>query len=46
MILRFLRWLHCPAQPYEFWKPQSGWIGGLLIGLLIGLIRAAFHYFP
>ena len=25
-------WIYAPANWWEFWKPDSGWIGGILLG--------------
>ncbi len=32
---RINEWMMTPAHWYEFWMPQSGLVGGLIVGLIL-----------
>jgi len=36
--MKFKEWVFKDAKWYEFWMPDSGPIGGLIFGTLIGLV--------
>lgn len=40
---RFWRWVKKPAYPWEFWLPQSGIVGGILIGFVIFCLVSSCH---
>ena len=40
----FVKWLHKPAKPWQFWLPQSGAMGGLINGVVISSVLLAVIY--
>lgn len=34
----FSTWWNKPAEWYQFWQPQSGWKGGVILGVIVGLL--------
>ena len=43
MIQSFLDWLFEPAKWWQFWMPQSGFLGGCIMGLYIALFLALIY---
>ena len=35
---KVIRWGSRPAKWYQFWYPQSGWVGGVIIFILFVLL--------
>ena len=43
MLKALYNWYWKPARIYEFWLPQSGPVGGLILALIICIIMAVFN---
>lgn len=44
MMKRFWGWVGHPAYPWQFWYPQSGPIGGIIGGTILGFLIFATWY--
>lgn len=36
-------WLYKDAKPWQFWLPQSGYIGGAILAALVCLVLATIY---
>ena len=45
MKMNFNGWAFREAKWYEFWYPQSGYIGGVIMGAAIGLPVLLWFFF-
>lgn len=41
----FTKWIYKPAKWYQFWLPQSGDFGGIIIGTIVGFIFVYICFF-